>query len=271
MQVHVTLYTRVTEREFKRHGNGAGPGEGTAEWRFSLYLGSAVNIFVYSDESGVFDRLHNDIFVFAGLILLSSDSKEEWSRRYSAAERRIRTAGKYERGQELKASFVTNGEKLELYKSLNGCYKFAVVVRQQRLLKSIFDSKKDKQRYLDYAYKIGVKRALQQLIEKEILNPEEVENMYFFVDEHTTATNGCYELKEALEREFKNGTYNYNWDRFFPPIFPSINAVNLEYCNSASKILVRAADVVANRVFYLAKNGLLHTIYDSKVLLTTLP
>ena len=271
MQVHVTLYTWVTEREFKRHGNGAGPGEETAFGRFSLYLGCKVNIFVYSDESGVFDKQHNDFFVFAGLILLSSEKKEEWSRRYSAAERRIRIAGKYDREQELKASFVTNSEKHLLYKSLNGCYKFAVVIRQQRLIAEIFTSKKDKQRYLDYAYKIGVKRALQHLIEKKILNSEEVENIYFFVDEHTTATNGCYELKESLEQEFKNGTYNYKWDKFFPPIFPAIKSVNVEYCNSAKKILVRASDVVANRVFYLAKNGFLNTFDDSKVLLTTLP
>ena len=27
-----------------------------------------MNIFVYADESGVFDRIHNDVFVFGGLI-----------------------------------------------------------------------------------------------------------------------------------------------------------------------------------------------------------
>ena len=230
-----------------------------------------MNIFVYSDESGVFDRQHNEFFVFAGLIMLSSESKEEWSRKYSAAERRIRSAGNYSRGQELKASLVTNSEKLDLYKSLNGCYKFAVIIRQQKLLESIFESKKDKQRYLDYAYKIGVKRALECLVNEELINPDEVENMYFFVDEHTTATNGRYELKEALEREFKNGTYNYNWDKFFPPIFSSIKTVNLEYCNSTTRILIRAADVVANRVFYLAKNSMLGSLSGSKVLLTILP
>ena len=230
-----------------------------------------MNLFVFSDESGVFDRQHNDIYVFAGLILLSSESKEEWSRKYSAAERRIRISGKYRRDQELKASLVTNSEKLDLYKSLNGCHKFAVVIRQQKLLGSIFESKKDKQRYLDYAYKIGVRRALERLVDEGLVNPSEVENMYFFVDEHTTATNGRYELKEALEREFKNGTYNYNWDKFFPPLFTSINTVNLEYCNSATKLLVRAADVVANRVFYLARNSMLSSLADSKVLLTILP
>lgn len=230
-----------------------------------------MNLFVFSDESGVFDRQHNDIYVFAGLILLSSESKEEWSRKYSAAERRIRISGKYRRDQELKASLVTNSEKLDLYKSLNGCHKFAVVIRQQKLLGSIFESKKDKQRYLDYAYKIGVRRALERLVDEGLVNPSEVENMYFFVDEHTTATNGRYELKEALEREFKNGTYNYNWDKFFPPLFTSINTVNLEYCNSATKLLVRAADVVANRVFYLARNSMVGSLNDSKVLLTILP
>ena len=230
-----------------------------------------MNLFVFSDESGVFDRQHNDIYVFAGLILLSSESKEEWSRKYSAAERRIRISGKYRRDQELKASLVSNSEKLDLYKSLNGCHKFAVVIRQQKLLGSIFESKKDKQRYLDYAYKIGVRRAMEQLVGEGLVNPSEVENMYFFVDEHTTATNGRYELKEALEREFKNGTYNYNWDKFFPPLFTSINTVNLEYCNSATKLLVRAADVVANRVFYLARNSMLSSLADSKVLLTILP
>ena len=124
---------------------------------------------------------------------------------------------------------------------------------------------------MDYAYKIGVRRALERLVDEGLVNPSEVENMYFFVDEHTTATNGRYELKEALEREFKNGTYNYNWDKFFPPLFTSINTVNLEYCNSATKLLVRAADVVANRVFYLARNSMLSSLADSKVLLTILP
>ena len=30
--------------------------------------------------------------------------------------------------------------------------------------------------------------------------------------------------------------------------------VQLEYCNSKSKLLVRAADIVANKIFFLARN-----------------
>ena len=43
-----------------------------------------MNIYVYSDESGVFDKEHNEYFVFGGLILLGTGDKEIWSRKYGA-------------------------------------------------------------------------------------------------------------------------------------------------------------------------------------------
>lgn len=107
---------------------------------------------------------------------------------------------------------------------------------------------------MDYVYKIAVKRAFEKLMEDKIIDYNEVERLYFYVDEHTTATNGRYELREALEQEFKWGTYNQEYSIFFPPIFKNLKEVNLEYCNSQSKLLVRASDIVANRIFYLAKN-----------------
>ena len=33
-----------------------------------------MNIYVYSDESGVFDKEHNDYVVFGGLILLGTEA-----------------------------------------------------------------------------------------------------------------------------------------------------------------------------------------------------
>lgn len=35
-----------------------------------------MNIYVYSDESGVFDKEHNEYFVFGGLILLEQETKK---------------------------------------------------------------------------------------------------------------------------------------------------------------------------------------------------
>lgn len=229
-----------------------------------------MNIYIYSDESGVFDRTHNNLFVFGGLIILGSDAKEVWSRKYAAAEKVIKDRKGIHKPFEIKAAAITNLEKGKLFRSLNGCYKFGAVINQDKVLGSIFNGKKDKQRYLDYAYKIAVKRALVTLIQEKKVMPKQVERLFFYVDEHTTATNGRYELKEGLEQEFRYGTYNYNYSAFFPPIFPLLKDVQLEFCNSEAKLLIRAADIVANRIFYFSRTGSrsslnaiqnMHTIY----------
>lgn len=40
---------------------------------------------------------------------------------------------------------------------MNGAIRFGVIVNQKKVLDRIFQSKKDKQRYLDYVYKIELK------------------------------------------------------------------------------------------------------------------
>lgn len=214
-----------------------------------------MNIYIYSDESGVFDKEHNEFFVFGGIILFGNKQKEVCSRKYSAAEKTIRKIESLTNDIELKASHITNEHKGKLFRSLNQYKKFSVIVREKRVLPEIFRSKKDKQRYLDYVYKIGVKRALEKEIRDGNINPKEIERLYFYVDEHTTATNGYYELREGLETEFKWGTYNYSYNKFFPPIFPDIKDVQLEYCNSKNKLMVRAADIIANRAHFLIRSG----------------
>lgn len=213
-----------------------------------------MNIFVYSDESGVFDKAHNDWFVFGGVIFLSKDDKDSYARKYIHAERCIRATTKVDKSFEIKATSVTNAHKSKLYRALNNCYKFAAIVDQRKVHDEIYADKKSKQRYLDYAYKIAIKRAFISLINMGKIVPGQVENLYFYVDEHTTATNGRYELREGLEQEFKIGTFNYRFETFYPPIFPCLHSVELEFRNSAVTTLVRAADIVANKVFYLTQN-----------------
>ena len=184
-----------------------------------------MNIFVYSDESGVFDNKHNDFFVFGGLIILGTEEKKIWSRKYSRAEKTIREkrlSRLHFKDCELKASRISNSEKGKLFRSLNNCLKFSAIVNQNEVLSEIFASKKDKQRYLDFVYKIAVKKAFEQLIDSNKINKLEIDNIFFYVDEHTTATNGRYELREGLEKELKNGTYNYFYNKFYPPLFQNL-------------------------------------------------
>lgn len=124
-----------------------------------------MNIFIYSDESGVFDKIHNEIFVFGGLMFFSKDERDEWSRRYIVAERIIRNKEQMRVAEEVKATTISNAFKGKLYRALNRTQKFGIIIEQKKILDSICTAKKSKQRYLDFAYKIAVKRKFEQLIE----------------------------------------------------------------------------------------------------------
>lgn len=228
-----------------------------------------MNLYIYSDESGVFDKVHNDIYVYGGVVFLSKEDKDINVRKYRHVERIIRESKGYNKDIELKACILGNTEKTKIYRSLNRCIKFGVIVNQKSIRDEIFGNKKSKQRYLDYAYKIGLKRMFERLINEEFICSDEVENIYIYVDEHTTATDGRYELKEGLEQEFKLGTFNYTYNKFYPPIFKNIKSINVDYCNSNSVTLIRAADIVANNIYYKAIRGIENT--SSNLYLTTLP
>lgn len=212
-----------------------------------------MDIFIYSDESGVFDVKHNHYFVFGGVMFLSREAKEDCARKYAKAEKNVKASGKIEPGAEAKAALISNASKGKLFRALNNQIRFGVVIDETKVHQRIWLSKKDKQRFLDYAYKIAVKRCFENLIRQGKIAPAEVQNLYFFVDEHTTATNGRYELGESLEQEFKLGTFNPEWSHFYPPIFPNLRGVHLQFCNSSTTRLVRAADIIANKIYYCAK------------------
>ena len=128
-----------------------------------------------------------------------------------------------------------------------------------------------KQRYQDFAYKIGVRRAFEHLISIGILSPEDDITLHFFVDEHHTATNGRYELEEALLQEFKEGTYNFNFMKYYKPLFPNMRNLHLKMEDSTQSLLIRAADIVANRLYYEKERGSIRNLRGHNVYITRLP
>ena len=150
---------------------------------------------------------------------------------------------------------------------MNPYFRFGVIVNQKDVLDQIFDNKKSKQRFLDYVFKIGLKHALNHLIQQEKITRENVNSLHVIMDEHSTATDGRYELQEALEKEFKIGTYNRSYDTFFPPLFPDLKQVELKLIDSRHHCLVRAADITANKLFHIART---HSSSE-KIIYCTLP
>ena len=40
------------------------------------------------------------------------------------------------------------------------------------------------------------------------------------------------------------------YDLFYEPILPMMNSLNVNYCNSAKTTLIRAADIIANHIYF---------------------
>lgn len=216
-----------------------------------------MDLYIYSDESGVFDYKHNDYFVFGGLICFGEKQKENLERHYIHVENCLRENKYHDRSMELKASNITNKEKGKFYRSLNNVYKFCVLIKEKNLLKEVFENSRHKQRYLDFAYKIVLKKCLQCLIDNKIITEKKIQRIKVFVDEHVTATDGKYELRENLLNEFKLGTFNVDYNHYFQPIFPHLHDVEVSFCDSSKTTLVRAADIIANHCYHnsIKNNG----------------
>ena len=179
---------------------------------------------------------------------------ESGARRYLSVENIIRNEAQFTVQDELKASVLDHKNQLRLFRTSNREFRFGVVIEipKLRIRWQIADDKKSRQRYMDFAFKIAVKRFFASLIQDGAINPKAVEVVHFFTDQHTTATNGKYELREGLEQELIHGTFNFEHQTFRPPLFPNAKSVTLKYCDSKKVALIRAADIVANRIYHLA-------------------
>lgn len=99
-----------------------------------------MELYIYSDESGVLDKIHNNYYTYGGLIFTSKEDRDVYSRKYLSAERKI--ANTYEKGIELKACRIKNKDKSKLYKVVRPCVKFGSIIDQKKLLDQLFDNKK---------------------------------------------------------------------------------------------------------------------------------
>ena len=220
-----------------------------------------MDIFVYSDESGVFDVKNNRYYVYGGVIFLSKNDREIANRKYRNIENVFKSNNETLINKELKANILTGEQKYKIIKAHNNILKFAIIIDQNKIHQKIFADKKDKQRYLDYAYKIGLKDCFKRLIAEKKINKYDVENLYIFVDEHTTASNGKYDFKEGLLQEFKRGTFNQEFNVFYEPIFKNLKILEVTHCKSEKIPMIRLADITANYVY----TGLVKKLDMSKI------
>ncbi|MDJ1648397.1 DUF3800 domain-containing protein [Mycoplasma phocimorsus] len=211
-----------------------------------------MNLFIYADESGVFDFKNNNYFVFAGLIFESKNERDRYINIYRLAEKEIRKSGEYKVNMELKANKIKYKYRYLIFRKLKNIKKFATIIKLTDLNVNLFKNKKTKQRYMDWAFKMGIKNCLKTSFNEHL---NEIQNINFYIDQHTTATNGRYELQESLETEFKIGNYSADGNHFIFPITQNLKSLTLKFLDSKHHVLIRASDIVANYVFNMLRKG----------------
>ena len=220
-----------------------------------------MKLYVYADESGVFDSKSEEPFVYGGVIV-SSLNRQSAFQRYHGLEKTIRSEQPNLSGEaELKASILDMKTRGRVFRTLRsfGCFQFAAIVNQARVYRSIYSNKRDKQKFLDYALKRAIKHGVLSLIHKRAFAKEEIDGLDVIVDEHSTSTSGRYDLEESINSEFRFGTYNPTWTEWFSPIFDErFPEIPVTYVDSSKVALIRAADITANWVFRAERDKLEH-------------
>ena len=218
-----------------------------------------MDVYVFSDESGIFDYKSHEYFVYAGIIIIGKQEMDSLSRRYSAMEKNLRKKSKYKNMPELKAAFLDEKDRKKLLNVFSDSFKFCVVIRQRKLdTARIFKDAKSKQRYLDFAYKLALRRALEEMVARGSLLPEDSFRLIINEDNHHIATNSLYSKEESIHTELKEGIYRSRFGQFYPPVFRNLESVDISLKDSTTNSLIRGADIVANSVYVsLIKNGAL--------------
>ena len=219
-------------------------------------------IYVRADESGVFDPIHNDFFIFAGLIFLDNQEMELTSRRFLSMERKLRQKKKYKKLPELKATLLDHADRRTLFSITETCLRFASIINLKKAdHKAVLSDKKSKQRYLDYAFKRGLKEAMKCMVARGSIFFDAPAEFDIILDERTTATNGKYNLADSILYEMR-GEIHCMQLRTFGPALPATRKVTVRYGNSEKEPLLRAADVLANRILHECRHGDVLSLMD---------
>ncbi len=205
-------------------------------------------MYFYFDDSGILHPTNDSKrFVYAGYFFFSKEETDNARRKYRTLVSQIQA--KLGTKEELKASCIPVKYKNKLFNVLKNYNSLSVIVNIDKVYNNILVSPRSICRYKDFILKIAIKRVVKHFIDEQIIDPEKDITLHVHIDEQLTATDGIYGLEESIKEELQYGIVNYNYERFYHPLFNSEVFVNVKYCESKHNYMIQAADILANRVF----------------------
>ncbi|KOP29468.1 hypothetical protein ADM98_11365 [Exiguobacterium sp. BMC-KP] len=208
-------------------------------------------ITFYADDSGVLHKKEESgHFVYGGFVFLDKAVRERTTRRY----RKLALSICKDLGiAEAKACFLQNKHKRSLMGIMKDVESFSVITEIEHMYDSIMEDKLSRHRFKDYALKMAIKRKLEVLIRENKVNPNAPTHLNIFIDEQPTSTNGYYGLEESIHEEFSKGIVSFDYSTVRKKLFNSTLRVNIQYKTSHNDFMIQASDILANRIWNLAR------------------
>lgn len=211
-------------------------------------------VYFFFDDSGVLHKNERSgYFVYAGFVFVSRSELESAKRKYICANKNIRK--ETELDGELKASVLKNKYKRSLFNAVRQYQSLSVAVDISRVYDHILNNKKSVCRYKDYVLKRAVKEKLKNLISNGIIDKDQEIEIFIYIDEQLTATNGYYDLRDSIAEELQYGVANFDYGVVHGKVFDSNVTVHICYCESKKYYLIQASDILANRIWHSYKDG----------------
>ena len=211
--------------------------------------GNLKQIYFFLDDSGTLHRNENSgFFVYAGYVFVGNNTKENAKRQYRKLCEDIKDVNEYP--GELKACFLENKHRRALVKVLSMYESISCSVDISRVHQKILSEKLSRFRYKDYIIKRLVKAKINDLIHRKIISAHDDIELFIYIDEQHTATNGWYDLRNSIKEELLNGISNFDYGTTYPPILHGNLTLNIHYCDSRYNYLIQASDIIANYIWH---------------------
>jgi len=221
----------------------------------------------FFDDSGVFHKTESSgYFVYAGYVFFNMNDSDSAKRKYKKALSELKKSVDLE--GEFKASSLNAKHKRSLHNSVREFDSLSIAVKLDRVYDHIINDKKSRGRYKDYILKRGIKSKLSEALKYERINADDDINLFIYIDEQQTATNGYYSLEASIKEELQYGIHNFDYGITHNRILNGAINVKVEYCDSKSNYLIQASDILANRVraSYFNNNQKLREIPNHSIL-----
>lgn len=205
-------------------------------------------IYIFVDDSGVFDIKNNKYFIYAGYVFVGTDSMRKYKTRYRNMVDRLKVSLDLDPSVELKAANLEAKHKRALSNVMREAESFSVAVEISRVYESIMETKMNKQRYKDYILKLAIKKKLRKVLEKNSISTSEPIRVIIKIDEQPVSSSGQRELEGSIIKEFLYGRFDGN-GYHEPGILNSRSEISLDYMDSKNDYLVQASDILANKIW----------------------